>query len=63
MKTSVRRYDTITLGLLKKEEEENKEECQIAIFYFVRCVRKLRYYSDVIYSFDWKSAIEHDGVV
>ena len=46
------------LGLLKKEEEE----CQIAIFYFARCVRKLRYYSDVIHSFDWKSAIEHDVV-
>ena len=38
---SVRRYDTIALGLLKKEEleeeeeeeeeEEKKEECQIAI--------------------------------
>ena len=25
--------------------------------------RKLRYYSDVIHSFDWKSAVEHDGGV
>ena len=57
--TNVRRYDTIALGLLKKEEEE----CQIAIFYFARCVRKLRYYSDVIHSLDWKSAVEHDGGV
>ena len=32
-------------------------------FYFARCVRKLRYYSDVIHTFDWKSAIEHDGGV
>ena len=24
---------------------------------------ELRYYSDVIHSFDWKSAIEHDGGV
>ena len=55
-------YDTIALGLLKKEEEE-KEECQITIFYFARCIRKLLYYSDVIHSFDWKSAIEHDGGV
>ena len=47
---SVRRYDTIALGLLKKEEE-----CQFAMFYFDRCVRKLRYYSDVLHSFDWKS--------
>ena len=58
------------LGLLKKEEEEEdkeekkkEEECQIAIFYFARCVRKIALYSDVIYSFDWKSAVEHDGGV
>ena len=30
-------------------------------FYFAGCVPKLLYYSDVIFSFDWKSAIEHDG--
>ena len=24
---------------------------------------KLRYYGDVIHSFDWKSAVEHDGCV
>ena len=40
--------ETIALVLLKKEEEE----CQIAIFYFARCVRKLALYSDVIHSFD-----------
>ena len=38
---SVRRYDTIVLGLLKKEEELEEEECQIVIFYFARCIRKL----------------------
>ena len=32
-------------------------------FNFTRCLRKLRYYSDVIDSFDWKSAMEHDGRV
>ena len=53
------KYDTITLDLLKKEEEE----CQIVIFYFAWCVRKLALYSDVIHSFNWKSAIEHDGGV
>ena len=58
MQTSVRRYDTIALGLLKKEEER-----QIAIFYFAWCVCKIALYSDVIHSFDWKSAIEHDGGV
>ena len=36
---------------------------QIAIFYFARCVRKFALYSDVIHSFDWKSAVEHDGGV
>ena len=40
-----------------------KKECQIAIFYFTRYLRKLALYSDVIHSFDWKSAIEHDGGV
>ena len=33
------------------------------VFYFARCVRKLSYYSDVIHSFDWKSAVEHDSGV
>ena len=48
---SVRRYDTIVLGLLKKKKKKKKkEECQIAIFYFVWCIRKLRYYSDDIYT-------------
>ena len=30
-------------------------------FYFARCVRKVALYSDLIHSFAWKSAIEHDG--
>ena len=60
MKTSVRRYNTIALGLLKKEEEEEEE---IAIFYFARRVRKIALYSDLIHAFHWKSAVEHDGGV
>ena len=32
-------------------------------FYFVWRIRKLRYYSDVIHSFDCKLAIEHDSGV
>ena len=55
---SAKRYDTIVLGLLKKEDE-----CQIAIFLFARCVHKIPLYSDVIHSFDWKSAIERGGGV
>ena len=62
MQMSVRRYDTLVLGLLKNNNKK-KEECQIAIFYFVRCVRKLRYYGDVIHAFNWKSAVERDGGV
>ena len=58
----VRRYDTIALGLLKKEEEE-KERMHKSLFYFTRCVRKIALYSDVIHLLDWKSAIEHDGGV
>ena len=50
---------TLALDLLKKEEEE----CQIVIFYFARCVCELCYYSDGVHSFNWKSAVEHDGVV
>ena len=33
----------------------------MAIFYIARRARKLRYYGDVIYSFCWESAVEHDG--
>ena len=36
----------MALGLLKKE-------CQMVIFYFAQCVRKLRYYSDVIQSLNF----------
>ena len=35
----------------------------MANFYFAQRARKLRYYGDVIDSFDWKSAVEHDGGV
>ena len=59
---SVRRYDTIALGLLKKEEEEERMPNR-DFFYFERGVHKFALYSDVIHSFDWKSAIEHDGGV
>ena len=31
-------------------------------YFFARCVRKLVLYNDVIHLFDWKSAVEHDGV-
>ena len=35
----------------------------MAISNFARRVRKIALYSDLIHSFDWKSAVEHDGGV
>ena len=35
----------------------------MAIFNFARLAAKLRYYGDVVHSFYWKSAVEHDGGV
>ena len=68
-KRAVRRYDTIALGLLKKEELEEELEKRRRrmpnsdFFYFARCVHKLALYSNVIYLFDCKSAVEDDGGV
>ena len=59
----VNEHQKIPLGLLKKEEEEKRRRMPNRDFFFVLCVRKIARYSDVIYSFDWKSAIEHDGGV
>ena len=47
----------------RRRRKKEDEECQIRIFLTAQCVRKLRYYSNVIHSFDWKSAMEHDGDV
>ena len=40
-----------------------KKNAKSQFFYFAWCVRKLALYSDLIHSFDWKSAVEHDGGV
>ena len=49
----------------RSAEERRKKNAKSRFFYFAQCVRKLHYnyYSDVIRSFDWKSAVEHDGGV
>ena len=49
---SVRRYDTIALGLLKKELEEEEEERRMPNrdFLLRAGVRKLALYSDVIHT-------------
>ena len=45
------------------EERRRKKNAKSRFFYIARCVRKIALYSDVIHSFDWKSAIEHEGGV
>ena len=40
-----------------------KKTAKSRFFLFARCVHKIPLYSDVIHSFDLKSAIEHDGRV
>ena len=45
------------------EERRRKKKNAKSRFYLARCVRKLHSYSDVIYSFDWKSVVEHDSGV
>ena len=45
----------------ERRRKKKKKNAKSRFFYFAWCVRKLRYYSDVIHSFDWKSTIEHDA--
>ena len=45
------------------EEEVEERRRPNRDFYFSWYVCKIVLYSDVIHSFDWKSAIEHDGGV
>ena len=59
----IRHYRARSTEERRRRRRRKEEECQIVIFYFARCVRKLSLYSDVIHSFDCKSAIEHDGGV
>ena len=49
MQTSIRKYDTIVLGLLKKEEERRMPNRDF--FNFTRCVGKIALSSDFIHSF------------
>ena len=45
----------------EERRKKKKKNAKSIFFYFTRCVRKLALFSDVIHSFDWKSAIEHNG--
>ena len=45
------------------EEEQREEERRMPNHEILLCavVCKLQYYSNILHSFDWKSAVEHDG--
>ena len=47
----------------RRRRRRRKKNGKSRFFYFARCVRKIALYSFVIHSFDWKSAIEHNGGV
>ena len=57
----IRHYRARSTEERRRKKKKEEEECQIAIFYFARCVRKIALYSDLIHSIDCKSAVEHDG--
>ena len=46
-----------------EERRRKKKNAKSRFFTSRGAYVNLRYYSDVIHSFDWKSAIEHDGGV
>ena len=46
-----------------EERRKKTKNANSHFFYFAWCVRKIALYSDVIHSFHFKSAIEHDGCV
>ena len=43
------------------EKRRRRKNAKSRMFFFARCVRKIALYSNVMHSFDWKSAVEHDG--
>ena len=45
----------------RKKTKKKKNNAKLRFFYFALYVRKLRGYSAVIHSFDWKSTIQQDG--
>ena len=47
----------------RRKKKKKKKNAKSLFFYFARCIRKIALYSDVMHSFDWKSAVEHDGGV
>ena len=57
-------YSTCISSFFSSSRNKNKnKKPKWRFFYFMRRAPKLRYYGDVIHSFYWKSAVEHDGGV
>ena len=59
----IRQYRATSIEERRRRRIRRKRRVPNRDFYFAWCVRKLRYYSDVIHSFNWRSAIEHGGGV
>ena len=57
MQTSIRRHNTIVLGLLKKKKNKNAK----SRFFTSRGVHENCAIMAVLHSLHWKSAIEHNG--
>ena len=60
--TSLFIFKMVFRSCKNKNKNKNKKP-KWRFFYFAWRAPKLRYYGDVIHSFYWKSAVEHDGGV
>ena len=47
----------------RRRKKKKKKNAKSQFFNFTRCIHKITLYSVVIHSFNWKSAIQHDGGV
>ena len=59
----IRHYRVRSTEERRRRRIRRKKNAKSRFFYFARCIRKLELYSDLIHSFDWKSAVEHNGGV
>ena len=47
----------------RRIRRKKKKNAKLRVYLFTRCVHTIPIYSDVTHSFEWKSAIKHDGGV
>ena len=57
---TIRHYRARSTEEIRRRRRKKNAKLQ---FFLLRVVRKLALYSNVIHSFNWKSATEHDGGV